>query len=66
MFEVPQAVDRFVNDLVNEVQAPRSLKERNWVQLVILERVRRNFDGLDPIDTLVCVARRFNHRFPQS
>lgn len=61
-----EQAERFVREVMDEVgiQVPTTLLERNTVQLVLAERVQRNF-GLTELDAVLVVGRVYGSRFPQ-
>lgn len=61
-----EQAERFVREVMDEVgiQVPTTLLERNTVQLVLAERVQRNF-GLTELDAVLVVGKVYGGRFPQ-
>lgn len=63
MGDAPVAAISFLDALMAGLETPRSLQQRNLIQLSLVSSVICKF-GLDPIDALVFVANQFADRFP--
>lgn len=61
--DAPAHVQRFIDDALVEEPKPVNLRERNWRQVLLAERVQRQYN-VDPIDALVWVAGPYAKRFP--
>ena len=63
-FAVPAAVLDYVDALLGDsLPAPRTLKERNVIQLALADDVAARFN-LNPLDALIAVAGIYGDRFP--
>lgn len=57
-------VATFIQSVLLELQAPKSLAARNLAQLQLAERVSRQFD-MDVVSAVEAVAPLYERRFPK-
>lgn len=57
-------VDSFIRSALQEMKAPTSVRERNMAQLVLAERLLRQFELGDLTKAVECVAPLYAAKFP--
>lgn len=59
-------VGSFLESALRECQPPRSVKERNLAQLILAERLQRQFEFPDLVKAVEAVAPMYAARFPHA